>query len=216
MNPGGARGEGSGACEHSDASNPHHHKICQTLNLKAILIESLGIDFNISFKGSKCTFEQKFESQKMLIDSIELSLRVLLAYVNLNPTFRKSSKSPAITALCYASTYPVPPKPADWNAGTPYPAESPNSTATIARLAKLIIIELCRGNPGTTKRLPSSTFEMFAGFINEYVGEGKDPTTCPDTEFLFVAANPTAAERIRKNQNEPNAAASNGPSTAHE
>ena len=42
---------------------------------------------------------------------------------------------------------------------------------------------------------------MFAGFINEYVGEGKDPTTCPDTEFLFVAANPTAAERIRKNQN---------------
>ena len=44
-----------------------HQKICKALNLKAILIESLKIDFNISFKGSRCTLEEKVITFRFII-----------------------------------------------------------------------------------------------------------------------------------------------------
>ena len=136
----------------------------------------------------------------MLIKSIESALRVLLAYVDLNNENQlelfKSLK--AITKLCFAEVCTLPRQPLDWPPGKIYPKKSPNSTATICRLAKRSIIEMCRGNPTTSKGLPLNIFEMFANFIDKFEG---DPTASPDLDFFFVAANPTSDAPIRQNQN---------------
>lgn len=137
----------------------------------------------------------------MLIKSIESALRVLLAYVDLNNENQQElfKTLKAITKLCFAEVYTLPRQPLDWPPRKVYPKKSPNSTATICRLAKRSIIEMCRGNPTTSKGLPLNIFEMFANFIDKF--EGGDPTASPDLDFFFVAANPTSDAPIRRNQN---------------
>ena len=183
-------------------SNPHHQKICHALNLQGILVESLHIDVNIAFKGSRCTLEEKVESERMLIESLEYMLRAILAFVNMNAENQNEMYAHIdnITKLCSMESM-LPPKPDKWNESQRGAYPRKNSTEMVHRLAKLIVIELCRGNPHITKSLPKHIFEMFAGFIDEFQAGGGDPTSSPDMEFFFVAAVPSPKTPIRRNQN---------------
>ena len=178
-------------------SKEHVQRILETLDVRSIIVEGLRIDFNIVFKGSRCSLNDKFKSQRWLIDSVEHILRLLLAFVRNNKENQKLllPNLADLTKLCYAKVE-FPAKPENWetdetlNPGKGlYPQVNKNSVDEIKRLAKLSIIELLRANPYTAARVPKSTFEMFAEFIDE----STDATRTRDLDFFFRGSSARAS-----------------------
>lgn len=61
-----------------------HQNITRSLNLQATLVEALLIDYNLSFKGSICSGEEKVQSRKYLVEVQRRFMDVLIYFVTGN------------------------------------------------------------------------------------------------------------------------------------
>jgi len=62
----------------------YHQDILRSMDLQTTLTEALRMDYNISFKGSICTSEQRIESRNYLIDAQRALINVLITFVKGN------------------------------------------------------------------------------------------------------------------------------------
>ena len=160
----------------------HHQNILRSLDLHSVLITGQKIDINISFKGSKCTIQEKLKSQRMLISTLENVLQVTLYFLcgnKENQELMFNGVLEKLTELCFATLSPLPLRESNTTDDDEnYPTQNPNSSARICELSRLCIIELCRGNVSNARRLPEKIFDVFGNFLNDE--KERDLTICKE------------------------------------
>jgi hypothetical protein len=65
----------------------------RSLNLQDILAEALNMDYNLAFKGSICTLEQKIESRNMIMSSQRSLFEIMTLFVANNGENQKQLMS---------------------------------------------------------------------------------------------------------------------------
>jgi hypothetical protein len=68
---------------------PFHQDVLRSMNLQTSLVESLNIDYNLSFKGSICSSDDKINSRNYLIDVQYLLIQSLCLFVKGNTKNQK-------------------------------------------------------------------------------------------------------------------------------
>jgi hypothetical protein len=61
-----------------------HQDVLRSLNTQTTLIEALNIDYNLSFKGSICSSEEKIESRRILVEVQSMLIKSLALFVKSN------------------------------------------------------------------------------------------------------------------------------------
>jgi hypothetical protein len=73
--------------QESDSDTPFsfHQDVLRSMNVQTTLVEALNIDYNLSFKGSICSSEDKIESRRMLVHVQSKLVETLCLFVKGNP-----------------------------------------------------------------------------------------------------------------------------------
>ena len=176
--------------------NTHFQNVLREVGFGQRIVEAMKIDYNLCFKGAKCTLKDKFESQRILLQTVEKVLGAAERFVYHNASNQEliiASLAP-LSKLCHAELITATDKEvADAN----IQKSDLNKADTVQGLAKKIIIELCRGDEKAAKLVPQSVYEMFGDFVNG----SDDPSSCPDLEIFSLLASPRPGHPIRKHQN---------------
>jgi hypothetical protein len=65
--------------------NPEHQDILRAMNLQLPLVTAIGLDYNISFRGSVCSFEEMVRSRSLIVSAVRRMVEVLVEFVSGNP-----------------------------------------------------------------------------------------------------------------------------------
>ena len=145
--------------------NTHLQNVLREVGFGQRIVEAMKIDYNLCFKGAKCTLKDKFESQRILLQTVEKVLGAAERFVYHNASNQEliiASLAP-LSKLCHAELITATDKEvADAN----IQKSDLNKADTVQGLAKKIIIELCRGDEKAAKLVPQSVYEMFGDFVD--------------------------------------------------
>jgi hypothetical protein len=77
--------------EHEIEDRPQrfHQDMLRALNLQDILAEALNMDYNLAFKGSICTPEQKVDSRNTILSSQRCLFEIMVLFVANNSENQK-------------------------------------------------------------------------------------------------------------------------------
>jgi hypothetical protein len=181
--------------EDSDVSMPTevHQDITRSLNLQATLVEALMIDYNLSFKGSICSSEEKVQSRVYLVEVQRRFMEVLIHFVTANETNQTLVFTSAIKFLTnHLGPLQLP---------EVYPEDFPEALklqlpVSPGMNAESVVIECLRGNEHLCSEVVTrELFVTFGHLLNEF----PDPSISPVLEFFEIVCCP-CGKAILRNQ----------------
>jgi hypothetical protein len=180
--------------------NKLHQNVLRAMNLQLSLTECLKIDYNISFKGSICSAEDKVESRRMLVATVRRLVECLAIFVQANPANQNAVFSSALPLLRkHMGPLELP----------PLVDEFANDATLAAKLVKSpglnteeVIVECMRGNETLcAEKVPVELFADFGRLLNAE----PDPSDSPLLDFFTTACLPNGAgvgsDACTRNQN---------------
>ena len=161
-----------------------HQDVARSLNLHITLIEGLKIDYNLSFHGTICSSEEKFQSRALLLESQRLLVKVLCMFCSHNLQNQNLIWDNAAGLLRnFVGPLKTPPLSEDFK--LEYQEQLPPSLPGMN--VEAVIIECLRNNETVcTERLPRDWFEIFGTLLNS----DHDPSSSPLLEFFEVTLRP--------------------------
>jgi hypothetical protein len=181
--------------EESDESKPTkiHQDIARSLNLQTTLIEALMIDYNLSFKGSICSGDQKIQSRKYLVEIQRRFIEVLIVFVTGNEQNQTLIFNKAIKQLMnHLGQMTLP------DTFTPDFTDEQKQQLPISpgMNAESVVIECLRANEHLCAEVVSrELFVTFGHILNEF----PDPSVSPVLEFFEIVCKP-CNKAILRNQ----------------
>eukprot|EP00615_Pteridomonas_danica_P005853 CAMPEP_0114339576 /NCGR_PEP_ID=MMETSP0101-20121206/7817_1 /TAXON_ID=38822 ORGANISM="Pteridomonas danica, Strain PT" /NCGR_SAMPLE_ID=MMETSP0101 /ASSEMBLY_ACC=CAM_ASM_000211 /LENGTH=2941 /DNA_ID=CAMNT_0001472581 /DNA_START=113 /DNA_END=8938 /DNA_ORIENTATION=+ len=168
-----------------------HQDIARSLNLQTTLVEALIIDYNLSFKGSICSGEEKVQSRKYLVDVQKRFMEVLIVFVTGNEANQTLIFNKAIPHLMnHLGAMKLPEVwPEDFK--EELKQQLPISPGMNA---EAVVIECLRKNEHLCSEVVTrELFVTFGHILNEF----PDPSVSPVLEFFEIVCRPCNKAIIR-------------------
>jgi hypothetical protein len=176
----------------------YHQDILRAMNLQSSLFQALRVDYNVSFKGSICSTEDKVESRHMLVESVKRVVRVLIEFVKGNKENQILVFDELQLLRKHMGSLEIPPLTEEFSQDEFLVFKLDQTGFDTAS----VIIECMRGNESVcAEMLPSDIFADFGVLLNSE----PDGSESPFLDFFALACLPKGpnaeGEAIPRNQN---------------
>jgi len=175
-----------------ESPNPHHQGILRAMNMHSTLLEVLTIDYNLAFKGSICTSEEKLQSREILVTTLRKFNQVIVEFIRGN----KENQCLIFEALPELERHlgllkvPTFDEHFDHSMAEQIPTDPGLGV-------EQVIIECLRGNEYLCdEKVPRDLFEDFAQLLNNE----PDISASPLLEIFTILCIPEGTPNIRNQE----------------
>ena len=178
-------GSVGGEDEDEDGDGPvgFHQDILRSMNLQATLVEALNMDYNLSFKGSICSSDDKVKSREMLVHVQRKLVETLVNFVKGNEKNQHCIFAHLGMLRRHLGKLKLPELwPEDFG-----PAHQARLPVTPGLNAEEVIIECVRGNADLCQnQVPRDLLEEFGTLMDQE----PDPSDCDQLELFQLMCLP--------------------------